>query len=86
MCSYVRQAGGFSHNARGRKTYAIYQNGKVATVRYNRIKTEPGMELVVPEKEETERRAISVAEIASLVTSSSSLAYLIYAVSTMLRK
>lgn len=83
---YVRQAGGFTQNARKRKTYAIYQNGKVATLRYNRIPTEPGMEIVVPERSEDERQPLSATEIASLVTSSSSLAYLIYAVSTMMTR
>jgi len=83
---YVREAGGYTHNARKHKTYAIYQNGKVATVRGNRIRTEPGMEIVVPEKAEREREALSATDIASLVTSTSSIAYLIYAVTMMMSR
>ena len=82
---YIRQAGGFSHNARPKKTYAIFMNGKVATRRYGRIKIEPGAEIVVPEKEEGQN-SISVSEIASLATSTSSLAYMIVALTNMLTK
>ena len=81
---YVHQAGGFTNNARKRKVYAVYMNGKVA-VRGHKMKMEPGMEIVVPERTEEERRKMTAGEIASLVTSTSSLAYLIYAVSTMLK-
>ena len=83
---YIRQAGGYTSNAIPRKVYAIYMNGKVSTRRTGRIKAEPGMEIVVPEKGEKERNSISATEIASIVTSSSSLAYLIYAVSTMINR
>ena len=82
---YIRQAGGFSHNARPKKTYAIFMNGKVATRLYGRIKIEPGAEIVVPEKEEGQN-SISVSEIASLATSTSSLAYMIVALTNMLTK
>ena len=44
------------------------------------------MEIIVPEKEVDERRPISVTEIASLVTSTSSIAYLIYAVTSMMKQ
>lgn len=83
---YVRQAGGFSHNARPSKTYAIYMNGKVATRRYGRIKMEPGAEIVVPEKEEKEHSEMNAAQIASIATSTSSLAYMIVAITNMLKK
>ena len=83
---YIRQAGGFSHNARPRKTYAIYMNGKVAVRRFGRIPMEPGVEIVVPEKEEIETNRVSVSEIASIATSTSSLAYMIVALTNMLTK
>lgn len=81
---YVHQAGGFTKYAHKRKTYAVYMNGKVA-VRGHKMKMEPGMEIVVPQRTEEERHRMTAAEIASLVTSTSSLVYLIYAVSSMIK-
>lgn len=81
---YVHQAGGFTKDARKRQTYAVYMNGKVA-VRGHKMKMEPGMEIVVPQRTEEERHRMTAAEIASLVTSSSSLVYLVYAISSMLK-
>lgn len=72
---YVHQAGGFTKLARKAKTYAVYMNGKVA-VGAN-IKNEPGMELIVPEKTESENHKMSPVEIASIASSSTSVATLV---------
>lgn len=77
---YVRRAGGFTKLARRSKTYAVYMNGDVSV--RGKIKPEPGMEIVVPERKESEKRPMSVAEIASLATSATSVATL---VSTLIR-
>lgn len=72
---YVRQAGGFTKHARKCKTYAVYMNGKVAVGR--RIVPEPGMQLIVPERKESERHEMSPVEIAAIATSSTSLASMV---------
>ena len=72
---YVQQAGGFKRSARPRKTYAIYMNGKVATG--NNIKSEPGMEIIVPEYQRDGTNRMSIAEMASLASSTTSIAALI---------
>lgn len=72
---YVKQAGGFSRLARKNKTYAVYMNGKVAVGR--QIKPEPGMELIVPEKKETEEHRMTPVEIASLASSTTSIATMV---------
>ncbi len=72
---YIRRAGGFTKLARRGKTYAVYMNGDVSVG--NRIKPEPGMELVIPERKESEDRRMSPAEIASLATSATSVATLV---------
>ena len=46
---YINQAGGYSEEARHRKTYIIYKNGQVSRVRKG-AKPEPGCEVVVPTK------------------------------------
>lgn len=79
--SYVKQAGGFTKLARRGKTYAIYMNGKVAVG--NQIYIEPGMELVVPERKESDVQAMSPVEIAALASSTTSIAALVTSIIKM---
>lgn len=72
---YVRQAGGFTKLARKDKTYAVYMNGKVQVG--GRIKTEPGMEIVVPERNKDEEHRLSAVELASIASSTTSIATLV---------
>ena len=72
---YIRQAGGFNKLARKNKTYAVYMNGKVAVG--SKIKPEPGMELIVPEKKETEEHKMTPVEIASIASSTTSIATMV---------
>lgn len=55
---YIRQAGGFSNNARRHNVYVVYMNGKVAKGRCSKV--QPGSEIVVPSK--PERKSLSVGE------------------------
>ena len=80
---YISSAGGFTKEARKRKIYAIYMNGKIAS-RGRNFKMEPGMELVVPEKKETEHR-MSATEVAALASSTSSVAAMIVAIINMMK-
>ena len=81
---YVSAAGGFTKQARKRKIYAIYMNGKIAT-RGRHFKMEPGMEIVVPEKKIEEGNRMSAAEIAAIASTTSSVATLIVALTTILK-
>ncbi|MBO4723816.1 MAG: SLBB domain-containing protein [Bacteroidaceae bacterium] len=81
---YVSAAGGFTKQARKRKIYAIYMNGKIAT-RGRNFKMEPGMELVVPEKRIEEDRRMTAAEIAAIASTTSSVATLIVALTSILK-
>lgn len=72
---YIRQAGGFTKLARKNKTYAVFMNGKVSVG--GRIKVEPGMELIVPERKESEVHQMSPVEIAAIASSTTSIASVI---------
>ena len=78
---YISQAGGYTKQARVGKTYAVYMNGQVA--QRNRIKEEPGMEIIVPERSESENTRLSPAEIASLASSATSVAALVMSIIKM---
>ena len=80
---YVRQAGGFTKLARRSNTYAVYMNGKVSVG--NKIYVEPGMELVIPERKETENQKMSPVEIASIATSTTSIASMVLSVIRLLK-
>lgn len=80
---YIGDAGGFTDNARKKRAYVLYPNGKAAGTRhflffrsYPAIK--PGSEIVVP-KYITKVRSHSATEIVTLATAVASLAYLIVA-------
>jgi protein involved in polysaccharide export with SLBB domain len=77
---FVTNAGGFSSKALKRKSYVVYANGTVKATKnflvfnyYPKIK--PGCEIVVPKKEV--RKGTSLAEIATITTSLSTLVFLI---------
>ena len=83
---YVDKAGGFVKGARKTKTYAIYMDGSAAVRGSSKFKMEPGMEIVVPQITETEGRKISLAEVASLTSSVSSIAYMAAILINLLKK
>lgn len=73
---YVSDAGGFAHRAKKSGTYIIYMNGMVAKRKGNSARQiEPGCEIVVPMK--PMKRPMSLAEIMSLTTSTTSIAALV---------
>lgn len=51
---YIQQAGGFTENARKKKTYVVYQNGRKDVGRSSRV--EPGATIVVPFKPLEDKR------------------------------
>ena len=80
---YVSQAGGFTKHAMRGRTYAIHMNGEVSTVAKG-MRIEPGTEIVVPERDESERQPVSPAEIAAIATSATSIASLVATLVTLL--
>lgn len=72
---YIRLAGGFKNLARRGKVYALYMNGKA--VERSKIVPEPGMELVVPERNQNSVKTMTAPEIISIATSTTSLAAMI---------
>ena len=61
---YVRQAGGYTENARRKKTYISYQNGRKDVGRSSRV--EPGSTIVVPFKPLDSNRLTPVERITIL--------------------
>ena len=78
---YVRQAGGFSHNARRAKTYVIYMNGTVAVGAGARL--EPGCEIIVPGRAEKEK--MSTAEWLAIGTSAASITTMVATIVNLVR-
>lgn len=73
---YIGLAGGFVKGARRSKIYAVYQDGSSAVRGSSRFKMEPGMELVVPQVEKSEKHKLTAGEwaaLASAVTSVTSI-------------
>jgi len=82
---YISQAGGFVKGAIRRKTYAVYMNGMAASKGKHMV-MEPGMEIVVPRVDAAEGKGLSVAEIAALASSTSSIAYMAALLINVLKK
>ena len=79
---YINQAGGRRHNTKANKIYAVYMNGLVAKKGSANFKMEPGMELVVT-SEPKEDRKLSTAEVVTIASSSTSIAYMVTALVRM---
>ena len=79
---YINQAGGRRRDTKANKIYAVYMNGLVAKKGSANFKMEPGMELVVT-SEPKEDRKLSTAEIVTIASSSTSIAYMITALVRM---
>ncbi len=79
---YINQAGGRRRNTKSNKIYAVYMNGLVAKKGSANFKMEPGMELVVT-SEPKEDRKLSTAEVVTIASSSTSIAYMITALVRM---
>lgn len=63
---YLNQAGGVTENGRRRKSYILYSNGQVATIRNGKI--EPGAEIIVPSKIEKQVNTAKVSMWATLAS------------------
>ncbi|MBQ9340582.1 MAG: SLBB domain-containing protein [Paludibacteraceae bacterium] len=79
---YVRQAGGYSNNARRCYTYVIYSGGKVQPARSAKI--EPGCEIVVPSK--PERKYNNPTQWVSIASMSASMASVVATIVAVIKK
>lgn len=78
---YIDMAGGWSDNAKKRKTYIIYMNGTVA--RAKKSKPAPGCEIVVPTKQRKNR--LTTGEMLAIGTSTASIATMIATIVNVLK-
>ncbi len=81
---YIKHAGGYSNNAHKKGVYIIYMNGSVVNVSKSSSKVvEPGCEIVVPRK--SMRNKLSPTEMATIGTSTASIATMIVAIINLLK-
>lgn len=79
---YINLAGGWSDNAKKKKTYIIYMNGTVARAD-NKHKPMPGCEIVVPTKQRSHK--MTTAELLAIGTSTASIATMIATIFNVLK-
>lgn len=83
---YVAMSGGYLKRAKKNGIYIVYMNGTVATKKSKGgLKIEPGCEIVVPMKDEANKRPVSAAEIMSIATSTASLATMVITMINLLK-
>ena len=82
---YIKRAGGYGNRARKKGAYAIYMNGSAEKIN-RRVSRDiqPGCEIVIPTKQQKNR--MSTAEIAAISTGGASLASVIVALISILKK
>ncbi|MCF0160114.1 MAG: SLBB domain-containing protein, partial [Bacteroidaceae bacterium] len=82
---YIKRAGGWANRANKKGTYVIYMNGSVNKVRrLSRQDVQPGCEIVVPTKKTGTK--MSTGEIMALSSGGASLASVVVALISILRK
>lgn len=79
---YIKQAGGYSNEAKRSKVYVVYMNGKVSVGSGARIV--PGCEIIVPSR--PERKEMSVGEWLGISTSAASVATMIATIVSLTTK
>ena len=82
---YIKRAGGYGNRAKKKGTYAIYMNGGVKKINKRRSKDiQPGCEIVVPTK--AQKNKMSTGEIVAVSSGAASLASVVVALISVLRK
>lgn len=80
---YVTMAGGYGFRAKRSKAYVVYMNGTVARARKgSRAVVEPGCEIIVPNRRETEG---NLEKVLGIATTASSLATMMATIGNLLR-
>ena len=83
---YINMAGGFVKGAMRSRRYIVHMNGTAANTKSPLYKPMPGCEIIVPQKERLERRRLSAGEIASLASSTASVATMVVTMVNLLNK
>lgn len=82
---YIDRAGGYGNKARKKNVYAVYANGGVERIKKrSRTAVQPGCEIVVPTKPETQ--GVTTSEIMAMASGGASLASVVVALISILRK
>ena len=80
---YIEQAGGFTQQAKKKKTYVIYMNGQIKRGKLGSTTViEPGCEIIVPVKE---KNKAALQNILSIATTSASLATMIASIANIIK-
>ena len=82
---YIKMAGGYSKGAIRSQKYIVFMNGSAATAGGKNYKPQPGCEIIVPQKDMRNRRPISATEIASIASSTTSLATMVVSLVNLLK-
>ena len=81
---YIKNAGGYSENAKKKGVYVVYMNGGVKKVsNYSSKDIKPGCEIIVPRKQEKEK--FTTAEIMAISSSVVSLSTIVVALINLLK-
>lgn len=81
---YIKRAGGYADKAKKRGVYIVYANGSIVKADRGSSKTiQPGCEIIVPTREQTER--LKTAEIISIGTGSASFAAIIISILNIIK-
>lgn len=82
---YIRHAGGYGNRAKKSGVYAIYMNGSVEKVNLRSKKAvQPGCEIVVPTRQQTKK--MTTGEVMAIASGAASLASVIVALLSIIRK
>ena len=82
---YIKRAGGYGNRAKKKGAYAIYMNGAVQKInRWSGKDVEPGCEIVVPTKSQKNR--MSTGEVMAISSGAASLASVVVALISILKK
>lgn len=82
---YIERAGGYANRAKKNGAYAIYMNGAVKKLgRFSAKKIQPGCEIIVPTR--NFKRSLTTGEIMAISSGSTSLASVVVALITILKK
>ena len=82
---YIKMAGGFAKGAIRSQKYIVFMNGSAATAGGRNYKPQPGCEIIVPQKDLRNRRTVSAMEIASIASSTTSLATMVVSLVNLLK-
>ena len=82
---YIKRAGGYGNRAKKNGVYAIYMNGAVQKISKQGSKSiEPGCEIIVPTKKQS--RKMTTSEVVALSSGAASLASVVVALISLIRK